>query len=658
MSAARSSSSGVRDLRAMFENKTDATPNPVTTPDRGRSPSGRSTSGGDVDGPNSKPSSESRTRKVRSSFVSVNPSGQMAAAGTSAGSTETPRRESFSMSDDKDGEAIAEMRKTVSNEMEQRKSIPNLPETVPEQAATSALPTPSIESSQAQKPMVIPSKEKEPRPDKPISADEDDSAVMKPADVKESSVVSEGKGLTPTMDENITKASEPTTSSGAASTPTAAATKPTTNAKHSPKLKSEANAQESAGPAKTRAERPAALSAKPATTKVTPPKASPGIKSPPAAKSTEAPKSSDGTAEQSTAKASVSSDTKAKPKQKTQDAAGKASPATKPTPTSAPKKPQSITSPASKSPRGATKPAELPSHLTAPTASSAAKHEKQESSTSPTAKAHREPTKPVQLPSRLTAPTSSSAAKHEPDSSKDSAKAHKKPSELPSRLLAPTAASQAKHEEPAAPSRKPRSSLPPRQFNASTTSTAGSQGRNKPPSSTRTSLAGGARPNGAAKSSAAPSEGFLARMMKPTAASAKKTHEKAEGQSQEKKRNSSGSAGKPPRRSSEHSASSNKANGVKHPKSSSANVTSPTNSATQQMDELPSRGDANPQFLTEGGAAPATPSKAATGTLGAMTAPPETPEQSNKAAQNDAAVSDGPSMTIEQTPKFDEAVIH
>ena len=108
----------------------------------------------------------------------------------------------------------------------------------------------------------------------------------------------------------------------------------------------------------------------------------------------------------------------------------------------------------------------------------------------------RSPTRPVRLPSHLTAPTASSAAKHGEEAVTAAAapKAVRKPATV-SKPAPKPAASLAK-KQPA------RASLAP---NASTT---------KRPES-RTSTAG-----------AGAGDGFLARMMRPTASSASKTHDK------------------------------------------------------------------------------------------------------------------------------------
>ena len=111
----------------------------------------------------------------------------------------------MSLHDDQDKDALSELKKTVSNEYEKRKSIPGLPETVPEQAAVSAVPTPNPEAnegkrlgepSRGRKLMPIPTEEKQSEhPEMKTSAVEDESASLLPADVKDKDAISGGKAL-------------------------------------------------------------------------------------------------------------------------------------------------------------------------------------------------------------------------------------------------------------------------------------------------------------------------------------------------------------------------------------------------------------------------------------------------------------------------------
>lgn len=161
------------------------------------------------------------------------------------------------------------------------------------------------------------------------------------------------------------------------------------------------------------------------------------------------------------------------------------------------------------------------------------------SSLSPKAKPARDMTRKASR-SSLAAPTAASAARtsRESFSSKSAAPAAKpkprettKPASISSHLLAPTAASRAKHEVEAASKPAPVAQKP------ATTA------RSKPQTSTtkptpRTSLA---RPESrssqaAARKTAPPPDGsFLERMMRPTAASANKVHDKTEVKSPPRK---------------------------------------------------------------------------------------------------------------------------
>ena len=131
MSADRNSSA-VRNLRAKFEQK--ETPEASPSQGRGRSPLGQRLGDRETDRPLS---------KVRSSFVSVDPSGQMAGVedGIGSGMSELKRessaglrRGSFSMSEESDGNALAELKKTVSGEHERREADNKISETIPESA--------------------------------------------------------------------------------------------------------------------------------------------------------------------------------------------------------------------------------------------------------------------------------------------------------------------------------------------------------------------------------------------------------------------------------------------------------------------------------------------------------------------------------------------
>lgn len=121
-------SSGVRNLRAMFEQNAASSPEP-----RGRSP-GSSSAVDDTSRP---------TSKVRASFVSVEHTiphasdfTSTAIKGTPSNSTAANRRESFSISEDTAGE-VAELRKAISGEREERRKSAAIIEPIPEQAIAS-----------------------------------------------------------------------------------------------------------------------------------------------------------------------------------------------------------------------------------------------------------------------------------------------------------------------------------------------------------------------------------------------------------------------------------------------------------------------------------------------------------------------------------------
>ncbi|KIW01545.1 uncharacterized protein PV09_07023 [Verruconis gallopava] len=121
---------GVRNLRAMFENNSQ----PASPDVRGRSPSARSNDD------SSRPLS-----KVRTSFVSVEPIKRIRNdTPEQRGDSDTHRRESFSLNESRpsDAEALSEMKKTVSHELELRKSNSSVAEVVPENAIVSEAPTP------------------------------------------------------------------------------------------------------------------------------------------------------------------------------------------------------------------------------------------------------------------------------------------------------------------------------------------------------------------------------------------------------------------------------------------------------------------------------------------------------------------------------------
>ncbi|KAK3674889.1 hypothetical protein LTR78_005233 [Recurvomyces mirabilis] len=443
------SSSAVRNLRSLFENKA-----PEQSPDtRGRSPSHHLTE-----------SSPSRpASKVRASFVSVvPPTAAMASSAEEAGvgsgmaelkreSSAGLRRGSFSENDG-ELEGLLQLKKTVSEEAERRQRDPKVAESIPEHVAFSAATTPNVKASMngeeeqhIEESPLADKVDKEPaHPDKPVTAAEEEPGTMKPADMSSEAVVSGGKALPPVA-EDMRKGNEPKVQKSDEA--------PTTKALDSAVEETK----------------------KPATSKPTPV----SIKAPAKA-----------------ASSSVKSPAKA---------------TTPPKPAETSTKPTQLAKKASRS------------SLTAPTAASVARAAGQDKPSSKPAQPpmpKRDATKPIDLPSRLTAPTAASRARHEPASTTTSAPSNKQ--------------STTSRPKPSTSSTRPtpRTSFARPESRSSHTS-------KKPPTS-------------------APTEGsFLERMMRPTAASANKTHEKPEVKS-------------PPRGGSKTAAVKAKVNGIGGKKHDSA----------------------------------------------------------------------------------------
>lgn len=200
MSSERSSSA-VRNLRSLFENKASEN----TSGTRGRSPGllGRQ----ETTSPSPLPT---RTSRIRASFVAVEPRLNMATTAENSLApptdvTNSPasalRRESSmgtrrtSFSDNKDGVAAGALRETISTEQVRRDEDSSVGETIPEDAIESAAPTPLVEvdqqlgSSKVDKPAA--------NPDKPVTGAEEEPATMKPADPASEDAVSGGTALAP-----------------------------------------------------------------------------------------------------------------------------------------------------------------------------------------------------------------------------------------------------------------------------------------------------------------------------------------------------------------------------------------------------------------------------------------------------------------------------
>ncbi|KAI9689064.1 MAG: hypothetical protein M1822_000801 [Bathelium mastoideum] len=473
--------SGVRNLRAMFENKEDG-----ASESRSRSPAG------------SNASETRRTSRVRASFVSVEagsgsqgeteeddqhglkfqtqfptsistltqPKSYTDISIPKAPSSASARRPSFSLTDPQDSDKIAELKKSVSQEKEERKQS-RVSEIIPESA---------IESTPSASPAIKPRKDKAmgdfvnvlgtglknstsppkdtpgTNPDKAISGVEETPVAMKPTDPKDAIAVSGSEALPPPA-EPVSELSAETSQAS-----------PATNDDSATGSSSKANA----------------VRAKP----VVKPNGT-AVKSQASAKSTD----SKPTSKPPSARPSATS---AKPSSTVKPTGAGATP-------KSPSTRQSRTSLESTKSAASTK----SSAAARPTAASAAKKAESALTAGDHAKAKpRSPTRPVKLPSHLTAPTASSAAKHGDTPSAPSATA-RKPAPRPSAGVA----------KPAAPRRDaPRQSL--------------SSTNNAKPSESRTSAR-------------APDDSFLARMTRPTASSASKTAEKQDVKSSPPKRSGS-----------------------------------------------------------------------------------------------------------------------
>ncbi|KAJ4340236.1 hypothetical protein N0V95_007556 [Ascochyta clinopodiicola] len=495
----------------MFEQNAASSPEP-----RGRSP-GSSSAVDDTSRP---------TSKVRASFVSVehtipHASDFAAIKGNPSNSTAANRRESFSVSEDTAGE-VADLKKVISEEREERRKSVAIIESVPEQAIasrdSSAGPPPirnepegemvnlgtimkgsdfpesaadtgagALQPKEAPAPELSsvkeePVKEEEPapapvqetpaeNPDKAVTGAQEEVA-LKPADPTDASAVSGGKALPPPAEDlqpASTEVAATAPAEPAVETPKPAASKaklngtPTTKGKLEPK-------------------KPAAIS----TTKASVSKGTP-IKSPlskAGPKTPTNPKHS--TAPVSKPAAAAKPIAAAKP-------VVAAKPAVKPAPS---KEPLKAAAPKPKTSHTSLR----ASTATAPTAAAKAKtaateikkpvttKPKDPTTTSPTGLKKpkpRSPTRPVGISSRLTAPTAASAAKLQGE---EAQKVTRKPSTATRPSTKPAAT---------------RSSRP---------SVAPSASTNKRPES-RASTTG-----------AGPS--FLERLARPTAASASKVHDK------------------------------------------------------------------------------------------------------------------------------------
>lgn len=555
MSISRTSSGGVRSLRAMFESsKTSTSDSQSLTPGDNRT--------NEIDTPRSAP-------KVRASFVPVESNTPVRSDSAAAkdninghNSTADQRRESFSLDEAQDAEDIADLQRTVTHEKEKRKQSADVREVVPEQAIE---PTPAVtpahelhednamgsvdnlgnkmqhmdlndgeavlntlglpkansnadlptedtdvgQSEQTAEEVGSPAESPGDNPDKPVSAVEDTDATMKPADPKDEGSVSGGAALPPPAEKlsplkhnkgGANQAAAPFGGDGTSDEDPPAPTPGKTLGKVNGIAKTPMHSQAKPTPSKTPSRPPAISTAREASTKATP-KTAPMPKSPAGMPKT--PKTPTSVHQASPPKSAVSK------------------PSPKPSPARTDTKPQA---PAPKTSRSSLR-ASTSSTATAPTAASktraAAKPNTSTAATthtSPTTSKPtrpKSPTRPVRLPSHLTAPTASSAAKHDATGGAPTRTAAssttaagstlgRKPSTLTRDRGAPS--------KPLAAAARKETTRP--SLNAS-------QSAPKRPES-RT---------GHTQSTKAPDEGFLARMMRPTASSSSKAHDKVEAKS-------------------------------------------------------------------------------------------------------------------------------
>ncbi|KAL8692735.1 MAG: hypothetical protein Q9218_002294 [Villophora microphyllina] len=512
--------SGFADLRAKFENKSNITP----PPSRGRSPAGRENVSGSSSG-----------RKIRTSFISVERSGQMAPS--------ISHEESTGSNEGQNNTAVGE-KEAKANQDGQHQEVSHMNGDV-------GIPTTSKDSNGLANGSIEPKKGTATdavNPDKPITAGGDDAHPMQPSDPKDESAVSGGAALAPKGESlgallkgsdfepvekrSPTKISSPKkspkkpTAATLPSTPTRK-TKGSEKSTHT-KFKARDSPKINRSPkSKPESDRLSTIS-KPQAPPATEPSGTEPATSQPTAPEPTAPEPTDvspAAAEKSTENPKTPTSPAATKPQLRQPLQKTASPRQSLQPrngSQATDKDHRKThqEKPSRTSMG-TKPAQPMTSGNAKTSSSAqSRVPKKSTMSSPTSTKPkpRSPTRPVRLPSSATAPTAASAAKTGAESQANPSDPTKfstlnKPAGTkgPSKLTQPTA--------PHLRTRAPRSSLP-----APTVET-----KPKPKPKPRTSIA----------STQAGGGDFLARMMRPTQSSASKTHEKAEQKTPPKKRVSS-----------------------------------------------------------------------------------------------------------------------
>ncbi|KAF7939133.1 uncharacterized protein EAE97_007214 [Botrytis byssoidea] len=471
--------SNIKNLRAMFEQNNKETS--ASPPDRGRS-SGEYT----LFSPGSSTTPPRPLSKVRTSFVTVERGAQQAGQAIqlglkrqdsnsepnmASGGSMARRRTSFSLDEQSHPKETAERKKSISEEFEARKASIMVDELIPESALAE---TPAFEVS---KQIGDPEPTKQTTPER-------GRELAKPAEIKENPKKSEEESKALNTSPPATRATKsPTSKTGPSKT----------NA--TPKVSDKATRTKSAT-------RPAPIStAKSSTT----PKISPRVSSPPKSSRTapRTPTTPTGSGKDGKLQKSKTPEKKPVVSSKTPDK----KPAKK---TSSTSLATSSGARASSKPRSASRPAVKSRNPPSPPQSGLGKPKP------------RSPTRPVQLPASLLAPTASSGSKGA-TSAPPARQTQSRASGAIKNETAPRSQSRA-GSAPRSSATTAKSSHPPVSRSASQVK----KGTTRPslgPSSTlqRKSSAGSLPPASAPLAD----DGFLSRMMRPTASSASKSTDKS-----------------------------------------------------------------------------------------------------------------------------------
>ena len=494
-----SASGGVRSLRDMFEKA------PASSPPepRGRSPAPSVASNG-----------ERPSAKIRASFVSVQPSGNVdvgssdraASSGVTSNPSGARRRESFSVNEADNADALEELKTTLSEEKEVRKRSLGLDEKDMEVAVEtggSNTPAVPIREEQAMRPFNDSLRRKFENLSAPTDAPRN-------GPLRKKSPVEGDQHLNTEQEDpkrRGLKAGSGSSSEAPARSAQGVASRRTDQKEKAPNRSaaSQSNGESSAN-ATAAAKRPHPLSLTASGDKqIKNSQRSPLPKSPLPGRSKSTVKPPRPSISQPQSKPSVTA-SRTKPQK---------SPTKQIAPRKAPEKSSGQTfgsssrSQTGKEPAPSTAASSAPGKAYRPRASimplaSPTSVPKLKPSSTPFTKPKpRSPTRPVALPSHLTAPTASSAAKHDLPRPSSSAALRRKPSVLTSDRTTRTKTPTALHKQPS------RASLP---------GNAAALARRRESQGSHTSN----RP------AVPPDDGFLARMMRSTASSASKTHEKPE----------------------------------------------------------------------------------------------------------------------------------